>query len=55
MKSRLFQIPLTIVRLDNILISRKNTFYHRQNLLTVLKNQINCGLKYKKNANVCPM
>ena len=37
MESRLSHIPFTIVRMDDILISGKNSFEYKQNLVVVLK------------------
>ena len=50
MKSGLSHIPFTIVRMDEILISGKNSFEHKQNLVAVLKvlKIVGWNLKKKK-------
>ena len=45
MESRLSHIPFTIVRMDDILISAKNSFEHKHNLVVVLKALKICRLK----------
>ena len=57
MDSRLSHIPLTIVEMDGILISGKNSFDHKQHLVAVLKvsKVLSCGRKLRKNLNLCPM